>query len=147
MPQFKRLADNMYVAPQLSPDDIARAASEGFSLIVNNRPDDEEAGQPSSFDLEQAAKAHGLAYRSIPVGGGGFGMPQVEALANALQDAQGKTLAFCRSGTRSTMLWALAQATRGQDTDSIAQAAQAAGYDVQAIRPTLDLLVRQNGGA
>ena len=147
MTEFKRLADDMYVASQLSPDDIARAAREGFSLIVNNRPDDEEAGQPSSCDIEEAAKANGLAYRSVPVGSGGLGMPQVEALADALQDAQGKTLAFCRSGTRSTMLWALAQAKGGESVNSIAQAAQAAGYDVQAIRPTLDLLVRQNGGA
>ena len=147
MTEFKRLTDDMFVAAQLSPDDVKRAAEEGFVLVVNNRPDGEETGQPLSADIEKAANEQGMAYRAVPVSGGGFGMPQVEALQDALKLAQGKTLAFCRSGTRSTMLWALAQAKSGMDVAAIADAAHAAGYDVQAIRPTLELLARQSDSA
>jgi uncharacterized protein (TIGR01244 family) len=83
------------------------------TAIVNNRPDDEEPGQPSAAEMASAAEAAGLSYRHIPVAGG-FSPEQVDAMAAALAEAGGPVLAFCKSGTRSTFLWALAEAQRGQ---------------------------------
>ena len=119
---------------QLTPADVDDAAAAGIRVIVNNRPDGEEPGQPSSAEIEAAARAAGLDYRHIPVAGG-FPPERVEAMAQALE--QGPVLAFCRSGTRSTFLWALARAKRGAPAQEIAAAAAAAGYDLGPIRACL----------
>jgi uncharacterized protein (TIGR01244 family) len=123
------------VSGQIEPSDLLRIAAAGVGTIVNNRPDGEEPGQPSSQEMEVAAKAAGLRYRHIPVAGG-FSQAQVEAMAEALQ-GEGDVLAFCRSGTRSTFLWALARSREGAPADELAAAAMAAGYDLRPIRPLL----------
>ncbi len=119
---------------QLTVDDIDQAAAQGIRLIVNNRPDGEEPGQPSSAEIEAAARAAGLDYRHIPIAGG-FSPAQIEAMAQALE--QGPLLAFCRSGTRSTFLWALARAALGAPAGESVAAAAAAGYDLGPIRARL----------
>jgi uncharacterized protein (TIGR01244 family) len=133
---FIRLTDTVAVAGQLSPADLAEAKRQGFALVVNNRPDGEAPDQPAGAEMAAAAAANGLAYRAIPVAGG-LSMPQVEAMAAALAEAGGPVLAFCRSGTRSTNLWALAEATRGGDPEAIVASAAAGGYDVSALMPAL----------
>jgi uncharacterized protein (TIGR01244 family) len=119
---------------QLTAGDMDEAAASGIRLIVNNRPDGEESGQPSSAEIEAAAKAVGLDYLHIPIAGG-FPAERVEAMAQALE--QGPLLAFCRSGTRSTFLWALARAKRGAAADGLVASAAAAGYDLSPIRALL----------
>ncbi len=133
---FIRIDDNISVAGQLSPADLADAKRQGFALVINNRPDGEAPDQPAGDALAKAAAAAGLDYLAIPVAGG-FSMPQVEAMATALAGAPGPVLAFCRSGTRSTNLWALASAARGGDPAAIVAAAGAAGYDVSGLMPAL----------
>ena len=82
-----------------------------------------------------------MAYVAIPVGHAGFGDAQVKAMTDALEKAEGKVLAYCRSGTRSTYLWALAQASRGEDPGAAGTGrSQGAGYDISPIAPTLDML-------
>ena len=125
-----------FVAGQIHPDDLPVISAAGVKQVVNNRPDHEESGQPESASLRAAAEAAGLAYRDLPIAGG-ISPFQAEALAELLDRTEGKTLLFCRSGTRSTWLWALARARRGADPDTlIAQAAQA-GYDLTPLRPHL----------
>jgi uncharacterized protein (TIGR01244 family) len=119
---------------QLTAGDIDEAVSLGIRLIVNNRPDGEEPGQPSSAQIETAARTAGLDYRHIPIAGG-FAPEQVERMAQALD--QGPVLAFCRTGTRSAYLWALARASRGAPADETVAAAAAAGYDIEPIRRLL----------
>ena len=119
---------------QLHAGDLDEAVAQGVRLIVNNRPDGEEPGQPSSAEIEAAARDAGLDYRHIPIAGG-FAPEQVEAMAEALE--QGPVLAFCRSGTRSTFLWALARAARGAPAEESVAAAAAAGYDLGPIRELL----------
>ncbi|HEX8309279.1 MAG TPA: TIGR01244 family sulfur transferase [Allosphingosinicella sp.] len=132
---MRKLDETTFVfVRQLAVDDIDDAAASGIRLIVNNRPDGEEAGQPSSAEIESAARAAGLDYRHIPVAGG-FAAQQVEAMAAALE--QGPVLAFCRTGTRSTFLWALARASRGVPAEESIAAAAAAGYDLGPIRASL----------
>jgi uncharacterized protein (TIGR01244 family) len=132
---MRRLDRTIFVSVrQLEVGDVDEAAAAGIRLIVNNRPDGEEAGQPSSAEIEAAVRAAGLDYRHIPIAGG-FPPEQVEAMAQALE--QGPVLAFCRSGTRSTFLWALARAGRGAPAGESVAAAAAAGYDLAPIRAWL----------
>ncbi|AGH49837.1 hypothetical protein G432_10570 [Sphingomonas sp. MM-1] len=134
---FRKIDDSISVSPQISPDQVAEAAAQGFTMIINNRPDDEQPGQPSGGEIEAAAKAAGLQYRAIPIGHSGFSEPQVKAMAAALADANGPALAFCRSGTRSTFAWALARGAAGDTAEGIAAKAAAAGYDIAPIRAFL----------
>jgi uncharacterized protein (TIGR01244 family) len=128
---FRALSEAVLVAGQIQPADVAEAAALGVAVIVNNRPDGEEPGQPANAAIGAAARAAGLIYHHIPVAGG-IGADQVAAMAAAL--GEGKTLAFCRSGTRSTYLWALAAHSRGTDGGAILAAAEAAGYDLGPLR-------------
>ncbi|WP_129792243.1 TIGR01244 family sulfur transferase [Sphingosinicella sp. CPCC 101087] len=130
------LDERTFVGGQVFPDEMADLAAEGVTLVVNNRVEGEEPGQPASDQLRTAAEAAGIAYRHIPVAGG-FSKEQVEALAEALGGAEGKVMLFCRSGTRSAHLWALAEASRGGDGESLIAKAGAAGYDLSSLRPYL----------
>ena len=130
---------------QIEPQQVDKIAAQGFKTIINNRPEGEEIGQPDGAEIEAAAKAAGLHYIAIPVTHAGFSTPQVDAMRAALDENEGgKTLAFCRSGTRSTLLWALAEAKDGKDPDDIAEAAAAAGYDVAPVRMLLDAFAKAN---
>ncbi len=140
---FIRLTDAIFVAPQISVEAVAAAAPLGISLIINNRPEGESPDQTPGADIEAAARAAGMNYVAIPVGHGGFSQTQVDAMLTALEGAEGKTLAYCRSGTRSTLLWALAQAKAGGDPEALSLTAAEAGYDLSPIRPLLDMLKGQ----
>ncbi len=133
---FRRLDEKVLVAGQIAPEQVADAAAEGVTLIVNNRPDREEPGQPDGALIAAAAERAGLGYRHIPVAGG-LSPAQVDETAEALGSAEGKVLLYCRSGTRSVYLWALAEASRGSDADGLIASAAAAGYDIGALRPHL----------
>ncbi|MGN6495797.1 MAG: TIGR01244 family sulfur transferase [Tsuneonella sp.] len=143
MSQFRRLSETMLASPQITVDDVAEAKAQGVTLIVNNRPEGESADQTPGAEIEAAARGAGMAYLEIPIGHSGFSQPQVEALAQALAAADGQVLGYCRSGTRSTLLWALAQASAGEDPDRIAEAAARAGYDVAPVRPAMDMLAQR----
>ncbi|WP_299328745.1 TIGR01244 family sulfur transferase [Parasphingopyxis sp.] len=135
---FRTVTDRFLASPQISTDDVAEAAQMGVTLIINNRPDDEDPGQPAGATIAAAAQDAGMAYVTIPVTHAGFSVPQVEAMREALDGNDGKTLAFCRSGTRSTLLWALAEAHDGRDPETIAGEAANAGYDVSPIRSIMN---------
>lgn len=140
MIDIRPLDAHFAVAPQIALGDMPAAAAAGYAAIVNNRPDDEEAGQPAGDAVRAAAADAGLGYSAIPVTSAGFSLPQVDALVAAIEQAEGPVLAFCRSGTRSTNLWALARARMGDDADVLTAKAAAAGYDIAALRPLLDQL-------
>ena len=140
MSDFRQLSETFLASPQITAEDIAKAAALGVTLVVNNRPDGESPDQPPGAEIERAARAAGLDYLSIPIDQSGFSREQFEALAEALDRTNGKTLGYCRSGTRSTLLWALAQASRGAEPGDLASAAGTAGYDLAPIAPALDRL-------
>jgi len=129
---LRKLDEGIFVAGQIDPADIAALADGGIAMIVNNRPDGEEPGQPASAEIETAAKTAGIAYRHIPVAG--LNGEQIAEMVEALNAADGPVLAFCKSGTRSAYLWALARARQGADGDALAAKAGAAGYDLTPIR-------------
>lgn len=133
--QPRPLDDHTSVAPQIALDDLPAIRAAGFATLINNRPDDEEPGQPHGDAVRAAAEAAGLRYVAIPVGRDPLTRDTVTAMADALD--HGPALAFCRSGTRSCNLWAMARAARGDDPDMLADRAAAAGYDLTALRPVL----------
>jgi uncharacterized protein (TIGR01244 family) len=137
---IRTVNESISVAPQIAVGDVADIAAAGFKTIVNNRPDDEEPGQPSGAEIQAAAEAAGLAYVAIPVTHAGFSHPQLDAMTEALVAAKGPVLAYCRSGTRSCNLWALAAAKAGRNPNLLAAQAEDAGYDLSNIRPMLDAL-------
>jgi uncharacterized protein (TIGR01244 family) len=134
---FRTLDSTISVFGQIEPEDVAAAKELGFTTIVNNRPDDEQPGQPAGAEIEAAAKAAGLDYVAIPVDHSGFNEGQVAAMVEALETARGPVLAFCRSGTRSTYLWALARHRLGDDGEQLIAKAANAGYDLSAIRSVI----------
>ncbi|HTM79238.1 MAG TPA: TIGR01244 family sulfur transferase [Devosia sp.] len=126
---LKRINDRISVSGQILPADIASLKAAGFTTIINNRPDAESPDQPAGAEIEAAAKAAGLAYYAIPLGREGVSPAMVEETKAALEGSQGPVFAFCRSGTRSTTLWALSQAGEMDASEIISEAAEA-GYDM-----------------
>jgi uncharacterized protein (TIGR01244 family) len=105
MPQVQRLDDTVSVAGQLAPADMAWAAQAGFKSVVNNRPDFEGGPQqPTSAQIEQAAKAAGLEYAFLPVQSAYQTPDEIERFGALLDTLPKPVLAFCRSGTRSGRL-------------------------------------------
>lgn|SRR5687768_11127230 len=129
---MRRLEDGMFVDGQIQPDAVADLAEQGITLIVNNRPDGEEPGQPAGAEIEAAASAAGIAYRFIPISQ--LTPEAIEATRQAFDEAGGPILAFCKSGTRSTYVWALARSLGAADGDTLVTQAAEAGYDLTPIR-------------
>lgn len=140
MDLFRKLDDRVFASPQITVADVATAAALGVTAIVNNRPEGESDDQTAGAEIAAAAAAAGMTYVAIPIGHSGFSEPQVRAMADALAGATGPVLAYCRSGTRSTLLWALAQASTGASPDELARRAADAGYDIGPVRAMVDML-------
>lgn len=147
MSDFRQLTPTFSASPQIDREDVTEAARLGFTLIVNNRPDGEAPDEPQSEEIAGAAREAGLDYLAIPISHAGFSDAQVTALAEALETAQGPVLAYCRSGTRSTLLWALARARAGEEPARIAILARNAGYDVSPVSNVMDLYANRSGRA
>lgn len=130
---MRQLADGVMVSGQVAPREVASLAAEGVTVLVNNRPDAEEAGQPLAADIEDAARAAGISYHFVPVIRG-IGPADVEAMQQALQEAQGgKLLAFCRSGMRSALAIALARRGEGISAEEVRRSLAEAGFDPSPI--------------
>lgn len=140
---FRTLTSDIFVSPQIGVDAVAEAKALGVTLIINNRPEGESDDQVPGAEIEATARGAGMDYVAIPITHSGFSQPQVEAMVAALDSAEGKILAYCRSGTRSTLLWALAESAQGGDPDALTNMAAKAGYDVGPVRPLMDMLKAQ----
>lgn len=135
MTQFRRVTDQISVSPQIGLDDLKAAADQGFKLVINNRPDGEDPAQPTSAEVEAAARAAGLDYVHIPVRGGPT-PDQVEANHRAVEAAGGPVLAFCRSGTRSIVTWSLGEfQADARSRDELIELGAQAGYDLSGQFP------------
>ncbi|MED5543718.1 MAG: TIGR01244 family sulfur transferase [Pseudomonadota bacterium] len=143
---FAKITDSMYASPQIDTSAIAEAKALGITLIVNNRPEGESDDQTPGSEIEAAARDAGIAYTAIPITHGGFSEGQVDAMIAALESSEGPVLGYCRSGTRSTLLWSLARAKSGDNPGVIAAQAAAAGYDISPIRQIVDVLAASAKG-
>jgi len=110
---LRAVADDVCVAPQLTPSAMAEAARMGFRSVVNNRPDFEHGpDQPTNTAIEAAARAAGLEYRFLPVGSAYQSPEEIAAFAQLLEELPRPLLVFCRSGARSMRLYAAATQAR-----------------------------------
>src|SRR5438477_11869466 len=107
LPSLAELAPGLSAAGALGPSDIDALAASGVRTIVNNRPDGEDPGQLPAAEARRLAEAHGIGYHHIPVTGPTLSRADVEAFAAVLATAPPPIVAHCRSGPRSTLLWAL----------------------------------------
>lgn len=140
MAEFRKASETFWVAPQLAPEDFQRAADAGIRLIINNRAEGETPGQLSDAEARSLAERAGLAYAHIPVRMQTLSMAEIDATEAALQSADGPALAYCLSGARSMVLWALTQAKRGAAADGLIAVAGNAGYDLTPYRAFLERL-------
>ena len=129
----RQLDDKTLVDGQIAPGDVAALKKLGVTMIVNNRPDGEDVGQPTSDEIEAAANAAGVAYRHVPIARG-MGPSDVEAMRAAIHAAaDGKMFAFCRSGNRSTLAWAVAKSEDGAARADLERCAEGAGFTLGPI--------------
>ena len=133
---FRTVTADFSAFGQVQQDDLQRAVDQGFKSLIINRPDGEDAGQPTAAETTQAAEALGLQVRFIPLISGQLTLEHIEQTKAALAEMPGPILAHCRSGMRSTTLWALA--SKGElSADEIISAAANAGYELSGLRPNL----------
>jgi uncharacterized protein (TIGR01244 family) len=129
----RQLDEQVMVSGQIRPEDIPELKRQGVTTIINNRPDGEEPGQPLGAEIEKAAEEAGISYCYIPIFRG-IGPGSVEAMRDAFgADPDGKILAFCRSGTRSALAWAVARCEDGMPREEVERRAAQAGIDVTPV--------------
>lgn len=137
-PEYFILDPQSWCATQITPDDVAQLASKGITTIVNNRPDGESHNQPDGAEIAAAASAHGIAYHHIAIEMTGASDQDVERMAHILTHSNGKLLLYCRSGTRSAMLWGMARAKNGANSEQTCAAIEAAGFRSSAARGAIE---------
>lgn len=133
---IRKIDDTISVAPQITYTDVAEAARLGFRTLVANRPDKEEFGQPAMADIEAAALENGMTWVYMPVESGNILDEDVDRFGAMIQDSEKPVLAFCRSGTRCTVLWAL-NAVRTSPAQDVFDKARSAGYDISGLAPRM----------
>lgn len=135
--EIKRISPFLSVSPQIYPAHVERLAAQGFKTFINNRPDNETDDQPLVEELAAEAAKHGIEFINIPVIPGALTEQNVKEFGDAMQRVTGPVLAYCRSGMRSTSLWALYEA-RHMGSDAIINFAASIGYDLSWQKEFLD---------
>jgi sulfide:quinone oxidoreductase len=133
LPPLAELAPGISVAGGLGRADIEALAASGVRTIINNRPDGEDAGQLPAEEARHVAAAHGVAYHHIPITAASLSRADVDTFAAVLATAPGPIVAHCRSGTRSSLLWALSRMREGDDPAALIAAAAHYGIDIAAL--------------
>lgn len=139
---IRRITPDYAVSPQITLQDIPDLAAQGFTCVVNNRPDAEISPDLSCDEMRKAVEAAGMRYVPNPVVNGALTLEMVTAQGEAVEAASGPVFAYCRSGTRSSIVWALSQAGR-MPTEEILAALSAAGYDQPHLGPQIEALAKQ----
>ena len=129
-PPLAELAPGLSATGKLDRSDIEALAAQGVRTIINNRPDGEDPGQLPAADARRLAEAHGIAYHHIPVTAASLSRADVDAFAQVLATAPQPIVAHCRSGTRSTLLWALSRLRAGADPFALVAEAARHGIDI-----------------
>jgi uncharacterized protein (TIGR01244 family) len=140
-PQLVSLAPGLSVTGRLDRPDIDALAHAGVRTIINNRPDGEDPGQLPVAEARRLAEALGIAYHHIPIAAATLSRADVDAFAATLRDAPAPVVAHCRSGTRSTLLWALSQMREGAEPLRLVAEAARLGIDIASL-PALAARVR-----
>ena len=134
--QVRRLTNELAVAGQVSPSDVPGLAAQGIRAIICNRPDGEAPDQPAYAEMEKAAAANGIKIAYQPVVPTSISDEDAVTFGRLLEELPNPVLVYCRSGMRSTALWALSQAGK-QPAEEIVEKAAMAGYDLKPLLPRL----------
>lgn len=137
---MKQLYKNLLVAGQINPSDFENLKKSGINTIINNRPDGEEPGQSTSEQARAAANEHNIDYHYLPMANG-QPLPEniIEDFKKIVDNSDGSVLAHCRSGMRSSFIWALGAVAQGVvSVDEAIEAGQSAGIPLQNARAVLD---------
>ena len=137
--ELRQITDTYYVSPQITAADIPAIKSAGVTRVICNRPDSEVPPEIHAEKISEAARAHGLDFQMLPVTRDSMTPELAARQVELAADTEGRTLAYCASGTRSTMVWAMAEATLRPPGEILAMA-RAAGYDLSAMQPVLESL-------
>lgn len=140
--EIRPLTDSYSVTPQILPEDIPAIVAAGFTTVICNRPDGEIPAELAAEAMRVAVEAAGMAFVVNPVIGGALTMANVDSQRAAIDAAPGKVLAYCASGNRSSIVWALANAGR-QPTDALVAAGAQYGYQTAQFRQMIDQLAGQ----
>ena len=132
-PPLAELSPGLSATGKLDRSDIEALASQGVRTIINNRPDGEDPGQLPAAEARRLAEAHGIAYHHIPVTAASLSRADVDAFAQVLATAPSPIVAHCRSGTRSTLLWALSRLRDGADPFALVAEAARHGIDIASL--------------
>lgn len=138
---LRQLNPGLAVSPQIQPEDVSRLAEAGFKVLVNNRPDEEVEAEIDHEAMARAAEAAGMSYHYLPFYPGQITPALISDFALAIS-GQAPVIAYCRSGNRCTVLWALTQAGKRPESEILETAAKA-GYDLSSIRPLLASLANR----
>lgn len=133
---IRPIDENFSVSPQIEPADLHELARDGYQVLICNRPDGEEAGQPEASAMREAATEAGMSFHYIPVSGGAFPEDSVSAFGEVRRRDGRKTIAYCRTGTRSITLETLANPA-GRSSEKRLQLARQAGYDLSSLAAKL----------
>jgi uncharacterized protein (TIGR01244 family) len=139
---IRPLTESYAVSPQITPGDLPAIKAAGFATIIDNRPDGEIPPDLHSGTMRAAAEALGLAFVVNPVVGGALTLDNVTAQREAIAAATGPVLAYCASGNRSSVVWALAHAGQMATDDLIAIPARY-GYQLEGLRGQIEALARR----
>ncbi|MCG6902319.1 MAG: TIGR01244 family phosphatase [Rhodobacter sp.] len=139
---LRQITPDYAVAPQIEPADMTELATLGFTTVINNRPDMENPDTLQSDAMRAAAQAAGLAYVDNPVVNGAMTMDMVTVQGETVASSAGPVFAWCRSGTRSSIVWALSQAGK-RPTAEIIAALNQAGYDIPGLDAQIESIAAQ----
>ncbi len=128
----RQITEDFAVSAQITPEDIPAIAAAGFRTIMCNRPDDEDPGQPEVAAVAEAARAAGLEMCCVPFTSATMTEADVAAFREALDKSPKPMLAYCRTGTRCTMMWSLVNYD-ALGAETILNATSAAGYDMSGL--------------
>lgn len=141
---IRPLTEAYAVSPQIGLEDLPAIKAAGYVTVIDNRPDGEIPSDLHTAEMRAAAEAIGLNFVANPVIGGALTMANVQAQGDAIAAAQGPILAYCASGNRSSVVWALSQAGTRPADELIGAAAQY-GYQLDHLRPQIEALANSRG--
>lgn len=141
---IRKITDSYSVAPQITPEDLAAIRAAGFSTVICNRPDGEVPADLNAATMQAAAEAAGLEFHDLPLTHDTMSPQRIARHRAICENATGPVLAYCASGTRCTVVWALGQAGH-RPVNEIVSTALAAGYDLAQLKPRLEELATQDG--
>lgn len=127
---IRQLDEKVAVSGQIAPADIAEVARRGFRTLICNRPDGEDVTQPHYDEIAAAARAAGMETIFQPVTSATMSVEDARRFADAVENSDGPAFAYCRTGTRCTMLWSIAGVIAGKPKGELREAAARAGYDM-----------------